>query len=249
MRSKEERHKRMTTHYPFELRTRLLILVLPIFFIVLLFLLYANFPQLYLSVVKEDSLIEYLQALCYLIAAMIGFLTAYRLSKTPHKCKLVIILLFSIGCLLICGEEISWGQRIIGFSTPETIKKVNTQHEFTAHNLFFIQRYTRRAYYVISGYACLAWLIFLIYRPHKNHIARYVVPGWEKIMLFAPIAVFHFLHYLQFNLGKPPISEPYVIWPEIPSWRHQETFELLFATGFIVVALRNFRLARSESTG
>ncbi len=239
----------MTTHYPFDLRTRLLILVLPIFFIVLFFLLYANFPSLYLRFVIEDGPIEYLQALCYLIAAVIGFLTAYKLFKTSHRFKFVCISLFSIGSLLICGEEISWGQRIIGFSTPETISQLNTQNEFTAHNLFFVQRYTRRAYYVISGYACLAWLIFLIYRPPQNHIVRYVVPGWETITLFAPIAVFYYLHYLHFNLGKIPLSEHYVIWPEVRSSRHQETFESFFAVGFIVVALRNLRLARSESTG
>ncbi|MBK6508419.1 MAG: hypothetical protein IPG06_02510 [Haliea sp.] len=238
----------MTTHYPFDVRTRRLILVLPIFFIILFFLLYANFPRLYLRVVKEDGLIEYLQALCFLSAAVIGFLTAYRLSKTPHKFKFIVISLFSIGSLLIFGEEISWGQRIIGFSTPETISQINTQNEFTAHNLFFLQRHTRRAYYVISGYACLAWLVFLLYRPHQNHIVRYVVPGWETITLFAPIAVFYYLHYLYFNLGKIPISEQYVIWPEVRSSRHQETFESFFAAGFIVVALRNLRLARSESS-
>jgi len=102
---------------------------------------------------------------------------------------------------------------------------------------------------VIFGYACLAWLIFLIYRPHKNHIARYVVPGWETITLFAPIAVFYYLHYVHFNLGKIPLSEQYIIWSEIRGALHQETFELFFAAGFVAVALRNLRLARSESTG
>ncbi|MBK6739921.1 MAG: hypothetical protein IPG64_19695 [Haliea sp.] len=177
-----------------------------------------------MRVVKEDGLIEYLQALCFLSAAVIGFLTAYRLSKTPHKFKFIVISLFSIGSLLIFGEEISWGKnhRIFNAGDHKPNKHPN---EFTAHNLFLLQRHTRRAYYVISGYACLAWLVFLLYRPHQNHIVRYVVPGWETITLFAPIAVFYYLHYLYFNLGKIPISEQYVIWPEIRSSRHQETFE------------------------
>jgi hypothetical protein len=238
----------MTTTYPFDLRTRVLILVLPVLFMALFFLLYASLPTLYLGLVMEDGTFEYLQALCYLIAAIIGFLTVYRLSKTPDRLKLVTISLFSIGSLLICGEEISWGQRILGFSTPESIREVNTQSEFTAHNLFFLQRHTRSAYYLISGYACLAWLIFLIYRPHENHLVRYIVPGWETISLFAPIAVFYYLHYSHFNMGRIPISEQYVLWPHVPSSRHQETFELFFAFGFIVVALRNLRLARREST-
>ncbi len=36
------------------------------------------------------------------------------------------------------GEEISWGQRIFGFDTPESIKELNYQEEFTIHNLQFI---------------------------------------------------------------------------------------------------------------
>ena len=43
--------------------------------------------------------------------------------------SLSIILLFG------AGEEISWGQRIFNFKTPESIKKENIQGEFTVHNL------------------------------------------------------------------------------------------------------------------
>ena len=33
------------------------------------------------------------------------------------------------------GEEISWGQRILGFQTPEPLSQVNRQEEFNLHNL------------------------------------------------------------------------------------------------------------------
>jgi hypothetical protein len=33
------------------------------------------------------------------------------------------------------GEEISWGQRMLLFETPEFVKEVNTQSEFNIHNL------------------------------------------------------------------------------------------------------------------
>ena len=37
-------------------------------------------------------------------------------------------------------EEISWGQRIIGFATPEVLIDANSQGETTLHNLRYVQR-------------------------------------------------------------------------------------------------------------
>jgi len=34
------------------------------------------------------------------------------------------------------GEEISWGQRIFGFQTPELLHELNAQQEFNIHNLW-----------------------------------------------------------------------------------------------------------------
>jgi hypothetical protein len=42
---------------------------------------------------------------------------------------------FSIFLLLTGMEEISWGQWFFHFQTPEAISRINTQHEFTLHNL------------------------------------------------------------------------------------------------------------------
>ena len=36
---------------------------------------------------------------------------------------------------IFCGEEISWGQRIFNYGTPDTIEQVNVQREFNLHNL------------------------------------------------------------------------------------------------------------------
>ena len=37
--------------------------------------------------------------------------------------------------MFVCLEEISWGQRIFGFQTPEGIRDINAQREFNIHNL------------------------------------------------------------------------------------------------------------------
>src|SRR5690606_24599741 len=40
----------------------------------------------------------------------------------------------ALGCLYIAGEEISWGQHIIGWGTPEYWAALNDQNETNLHN-------------------------------------------------------------------------------------------------------------------
>jgi hypothetical protein len=47
----------------------------------------------------------------------------------------VFYLTFSVFLLLTAMEEISWGQWFVHFRTPESIARINTQQEFTLHNL------------------------------------------------------------------------------------------------------------------
>jgi hypothetical protein len=53
---------------------------------------------------------------------------------TP-KWVLAFYVLFSVALILIGMEEISWGQWFFHFETPESIARINTQQEFTLHNL------------------------------------------------------------------------------------------------------------------
>lgn len=207
-------------------------------------ILYIYFPNLYLIAVKEDSFIEYLQAIFYLIASAIGFRSAYLEFKKLQKLKCMILFFFSIGSFFIFGEEISWGQRIIGFTTPDLLKKMNTQQELTIHNIGFIEHHIRYVFYLICSYACFGWIFFKQFNAQLYAKYFYAVPEWETIVLFLPIAAFHFIQYHYFS--NLPIPERYVIWPTIPAWRHQETFELFFSMGFFVVAIRNFYLCKTD---
>ncbi len=45
-------------------------------------------------------------------------------------------------CFVACGEEVSWGQRILGIETPEYIAKHNKQGEFNLHNLYVLSSKT-----------------------------------------------------------------------------------------------------------
>ena len=77
---------------------------------------------------REDSFFEWLTSLFYFISFIL-------LALTFKKNRNIFLILLSIVMFFGAGEEISWGQRIFGFDTPENINKINMQHEFNIHNL------------------------------------------------------------------------------------------------------------------
>ncbi len=98
--------------------------------ILLLSFLFYNFANTNTVILlgKEDSFFEWLTALFYFISFILLVLTF-------KKNRNVFLLLLSFVLFFGAGEEMSWGQRIFGFSTPESINKINVQHEFNIHNI------------------------------------------------------------------------------------------------------------------
>ena len=43
--------------------------------------------------------------------------------------------LLAVLSVLAAGEEISWGQRLLGLETPESVRDANLQEELNVHNL------------------------------------------------------------------------------------------------------------------
>src|SRR4029453_13243110 len=43
-----------------------------------------------------------------------------------------------VGAFFVAGEEISWGQRLLGIATPEAVAEVNIQQELTLHNTYLL---------------------------------------------------------------------------------------------------------------
>lgn len=77
---------------------------------------------------REDHFFEWMTAIYLFVSGVILFI--YFL-----KTRNYFILFLSIILFFGSGEEISWGQRLIGFETPASIKEKNVQWEFNFHNL------------------------------------------------------------------------------------------------------------------
>lgn len=90
---------------------------------------------------REDGPFENVTAIFYGAAAVVFGILARRglFPKTSTRgWGHAFLVAWALGAFFIMGEEISWGQRIFGLETPDTIKALNIQDEFNIHNLEFV---------------------------------------------------------------------------------------------------------------
>ncbi len=83
----------------------------------------------------EDGIVEWITVLGLLLASFTCFQRVFTFYKV--KSRLFTITTFLLGLVLFfgAGEEISWGQRLLGITAPEYFQKNNTQGETNFHNL------------------------------------------------------------------------------------------------------------------
>jgi hypothetical protein len=85
----------------------------------------------------EDGPFETLSAILF-AGASIGFVVvAFRsdfLRRKTHGLRYTSMVAWALLMFVFAGEEISWGQRVIGFETPAIVRDANQQEEFNLHN-------------------------------------------------------------------------------------------------------------------
>lgn len=102
----------------------------------------AEFVDLF---VEEDGPVEWLGSLGLFAGAGLFFaaflLARRRGSEAVGLSRLGVWVLLALAAALFfaAGEEISWGQRLFGWGTPESIAAINAQDETTLHNLTSFQ--------------------------------------------------------------------------------------------------------------
>lgn len=183
-------------------------------------------------VIKEDGSLEYLQVLLYAIAGCIALLVAVRSHSSWVRWAFVV---FGLACAFVALEEVSWGERLLGFDPPESIRDLNTQGEMNVHNLAPVQRFLHLAYILAGLVAGLGWRVAAgLPDGRLRRYLRAILPDRYTVLFFLPVAVFY--AYMEI-IGFPTVG-----WMRS---QDQEVFETLFAGGCVVFTWT--RLQRSYS--
>lgn len=86
-----------------------------------------HWPDFHELVVQEDGPVEWLSVAFFLAAFVLRARAAWR----DRRLLDALVALF---CLFVAGEEISWGQRLVGYEAPTVFLEHNRQQETTLHN-------------------------------------------------------------------------------------------------------------------
>lgn len=143
----------------------------------------AQFPTLYIWLTYEDLFGEWCQF--YLFAIALAMSTRLALCRSKFSAFFLILALAS---LYVCGEEISWGQRLFSFETPHFFQQHNLQQETNLHN-FITGPYDTELKRIIEVVLALGLISFGAIYPQQWTNAWHPVRILKKFIPPAP-------HYL-----------------------------------------------------
>lgn len=205
----------------FPVKFSILIQVVVCLFSVIAVLAYAAFPEQFVRLCDEDGFIENLTSLAFLIAG-VAFL--YQCRKSEFRS--IVTAGLGVLCVVAAGEEISWGQRVFGIQTPESLRAVNVQHELNLHNLEWIQ-----------GHYRVVMLAFLIAFCLLLPAATYYLENARRFVAWCRLPLFPLRGVPAMMLAIAFMAVPRML--RVENFRDlDEVGEFLVAFGFCLYALR-----------
>jgi hypothetical protein len=175
----------------------------------------------------EDAIFESLTAIFFLLAAISCALLFANVNyfKEPQDrltynsfFRRWVLILFAVLFFFGCGEEISWGQRLLGFKPPEVVAERNAQGEFNIHNLEFMglwkkggnRRNGLAAFFRVKKLFVLFFAGYLFVLPIMTAYSEKIRRLVRRFYIPAPpfwIGIFFVANVLLYNLFKPFIFD------------------------------------------
>jgi hypothetical protein len=140
---------------------------------------------LFFAATVEDGSVEWLQVLVLLAASAAYLMLAQRVWHRGARAMALLFVAVGIGAIIVAGEEISWAQRLLGWSTPEELDAINRQGELNLHNIKPVEFATRIGQLGASAYGTLVPLLVFVPLVAGRINGSYLVPPLAMISFFA----------------------------------------------------------------
>lgn len=134
-----------------------------------------------------------------LLAAYVIYLLIYgEVQERFAKSHLILVLIVGVLALVVAGEELSWGQHLLGFSSPQLFIDHNLQQETNLHN-FIKGRY-------LSGFLKTMVYLFFIYGPCLYRLWPEVLNNYSRVEAFLKplLPSFHVTLMMSFSTSLHP---------------------------------------------
>ena len=206
---------------------RSVFLILTAIFITLLI---ADRP-LYLAVIREDSLAEWLTFLFLIATAVVSLIIALKIRTLYNYWHWFFLLFFAFN--VFAGfEEISWGQRVLGMKTEGVFAKYSDQNEINLHNT--MQGLAKVKTKHIAMYALFIYGVILPWLIRNGRINGF---WFARHQLIVPPT---------FLTGGFLIASLFMI--DVPTGNEEEIGEFLYSICFLLMMLHNLYLVKHSRT-
>lgn len=180
------------------------------------------------AMVSENGGVEIVQFFITLLGSILGLFSVYWALKNRAEVWLLIwCLCFSLGCFYIAGEEISWGQWIFYWKTPEAWSLINDQGETNIHNIssWFDQKPKILILFgiLVGGMMC----------PLLEKYTRFRLPEYFRI-IYPPHSLFFIALCLLIVKIKGLMSDFFSL---IPFWTRGSEIEELYIYYYLLLYL------------
>ena len=182
----------------------------------------------YIRFAFKARLAENIQAFFYLASGIIFIYLGFRQPWREGKSHFLLVpVLLGFFYLVVCGEEISWGQDYLKYNTPSFLGS-NLEGESNIHNMPFLDSkeavitQDRLLHGFVLLYGILIPLAYRFSSGIRGFLNRIHFPVAPLAAL--PLFVLGFVYRQAINMTHP-------------HYTHGEVKELFFTTGFMLAAI------------
>lgn len=162
---------------------------------------------LYLKIAFDGGFFETIGALGLFAASILFLLIYLKLRKAESGRYLQLsCLAIALALFISAGEEINWGQRILGFAVPDTIAEINQQGDFNLHNLLLrppggqgesvkLSLWTSRLFNLFwAGFGVLVPVVAALSAPARRWLKQFmpIIPWSLGLLFLINYALFRF---------------------------------------------------------
>jgi hypothetical protein len=142
---------------------------------------------------EEDGVVEWLQVVALAIAVGAYLVLTRRHWRADRRLTAVLSILVALGIVVIIGEELSWGQRILGLATPPALDALNEQGETNLHNIRYVATTSRLMQFAMVGYGLLGPLLTLLPGVPRRLTASFFLPPLALMGFFLGPFIYWFV--------------------------------------------------------
>jgi len=233
-------------HFNIKPFLQIIIFVLPFFLVAVFsyFLYYSDYSTFNKLMRKENHPVELITFVFLLAGAITGFIFSYKLAKSGEKLVSIFYFIFAFGLLFVAMEEISWGQWIFKFHTPDYMRGLNRQNEFNVHNIESVNLFFE-ILRVIFGLGGLLSIILSRIKAFKYLSSPLVLISWFLIiLLFASLDL-----YNRFDTSYKALLTSFILYKGNIFWftrKFTEFLEMLISiSAFLFIWINYYKLRKN----